>query len=380
MTLALALAREPAAAPFAAVEILLDPEAAAAALAALGARGGAYQSPAFVAAFARAFGARLVVAAARDAGGEIVAALPLHLRRFGPLRVARFVGDGWANYQYGLFRVPADWRGADVAAFLRAAARTAGIDLYAFMHSPAETAGAANPLYALGGVSSPSPALATRLPGAAADWLDAHFSRATQKKLKKKLKKLEALGPVAARRAQNPAEARRFLGALLDHKAAQAAARGEPDLFAQTRVRDLLARLIEAEALEMYGLLAGSRIVAVFGGLPAGRRLSGLVLSHDVSEDVSAATPGVQLMCEVARLAIARGFDTLDLGVGDSRYKRETCEVEEPLRDLAFGATALGRVAAPLYLAARAAMGAIKRRPRLYGFAMRVRSALTPRR
>jgi hypothetical protein len=50
------------------------------------------------------------------------------------------------------------------------------------------------------------------------------------------------------------------------------------------------------------------------------------------------------------------------------------------LRDLAFGATALGRLAAPVYLAARAAMGAIKRRPRLYQQAMAVKYALTPKR
>jgi CelD/BcsL family acetyltransferase involved in cellulose biosynthesis len=380
LTLALDLAREGASAPFSAVDIVFDPEAAGAVLAALAARGGAYQSAGFVDAWARAFGARLAVAVARDEAGETVAALPLHLTRWGPLRVARFAGGGWANYQFGLFRVPADWRGRDVRAFLRRAAKTAGVDLFAFMHCPLETAGAANPLLTLPGTPSPSPALATRLPAAHADWLDAHFSRATQKKLRKKLKKLEAFGEVAFRRAGQTGEGRRFLDALLAHKAAQARARGEPDLFAEAAVRDLLGRLVENAALEMHALTAGERVVAVFGAMASGRRLSGLVLSHDIAEDVAAATPGVQLVAEAARDAIARGFDTLDLGVGDSRYKRETCEIEEPLRDLALGATPLGRLAAPLYLAVRAAMRAIKRRPALYARAMALKYALKPKR
>jgi len=376
VTLALDLARDGAAAPFTAVDIVYDAQA----LSSLSARGGAYQSAAFVDAWASAFSAKLAVAVARDASGETVAALPLHIVRWGPLRVARFAGDSWANYHFGLFRVPADWRGEDVRALLTQAARTAGIDLYAFMHSPPETAGAANPLFALAGTQSPSSALSTRLPDSHDDWLDAHFSRATQKKLRKKLKKLEAFGPVACRRASEPAESRRFLDALLAQKAAQAQARDEPDLFAQAPVRDLLHRLVERATLEMHALTAGERVVAVFGALVSGRRLSGLVLSHDISEDVAAATPGVQLVAEVARDAISRGFDTLDLGVGDSRYKRETCEIEEPLRDLAFGATALGRLAAPVYLGVRAAMGAIKRRPALYERAVALRNAVTPRR
>ena len=80
------------------------------------------------------------------------------------------------------------------------------------------------------------------------------------------------------------------------------------------------------------------------------------------------------------RDALARGFETVDLGVGEARYKRETCEIEEPLRDLALGVSALGRVAAPLYLGLRAAMGAIKRHPALHARARAFVHALKRRR
>ena len=382
MTMALDLARDDASSPFAAVEILYDVEAARPVLTSLAAFGGAYQSPAFLDAWARAFKARLVFVVARDGAGDPAAALPLHVFRRGPLTVARFAGDGWANYHFGLFREPALWRPRDVRALLRAAGRTAGVDLYAFMQAPPAWEGEANPMLALPGTPSPSPAMATRLGGAHADWLDAHFSPATQKKLRKKLKKLEVFGHVAHRRAGDAGEVKRFLDAMIAHKAAQAQARGEPDPLAPAPVRDLLARLAggASPTMEMHALVAGERVVAVMGVLASGRRLSGLVISHDGDPAVAAATPGVQLFCEVVRDARARGFETMDLGVGEARYKRETCEIEEPLRDLALGVSPLGRVAAPLYLGLRAAMAAIKRRPALHARARTLAAALRRRR
>ena len=239
--------------------------------------------------------------------------------------------------------------------------------------------GQVNPLFALPGVVSPSPALATRLSGSHADWLDAHFSRATQKKLRKKLKKLEVFGAVAHRRANDPAEAERFLGAMFAHKAGQAKARGEPDPFAEAPVRNLLRRL-SGETLELHALTAGERVVAVMGLLASGRRLCGLVISHDGNPEAAAATPGLQLFTEVARDAQARGFEVLDLGVGDARYKRETCEIEETLRDLAFGVSPLGRVVAPLYLGMRSLMRAIKRNPALHARARALVHALRRKR
>ncbi len=369
MTMALDLARDEATAPFAAVEVLFEIEAARPVLAALATRASAYQSAAYLDAWARAFSARLAFVVARDDAGEPTAALALHIVKRGPVTMARFAGDGWANYHFGQFRDPALWRARDVKALLRAAARTAGVDLYAFMHCPPCWEGAINPLLALSGTPSPSPALATRLRATHAEWLDAHFSHATQKKLRKKLKKLEDFGAVAHRRAGDAGEAMRFLDAMLVHKAGQAQARGEPDAFAQVQVRDLLRRLVAGGSMELHALVAGERILAVLGMLASGRRLSGLVISHDGDVRVAAATPGVQLFTQVARDACARGFETVDLGVGDARYKRETCEIEERLHDLAFGVSPLGRIAAPLYLGVRTAMGAIKRRPALHACA-----------
>ena len=367
------LARASGARPFAEVECRRDLDAARAAWAELAGAGGAYQSLDFVAAWAQAFRARLAVVIASNEAGAPVALLPLHVRRFGPLRVARFAGDAWANFHLGLFRPGVCWRREDVAELLRAAAESAGVDLFAFSHQPASWDGRDNPLCLLPVLQSPNAAFASLLPTTPPEWLDAHFSRATQKKQRKKARKLEALGAVAPVRAASVAEARRYLDALFAHKAAQARARGEADEFADAKVRDLLRRLVDGErpAMEMHALVAGDRVAATFGALGGGGRLCGLVVSYDL--ELAAASPGEWLLIEVVKDAIARGLHTFDLGVGQSRYKNEICEQQIALFDTAFAATPLGRLGAVAYRGGRASLGWLKRRPRLFRFAKRWR-------
>ncbi len=363
--------------PFATVESHRDLAAAAGAWRELAPAGSPYQSPEFARIWAEAFNAETRVVVARDNAGRPVALLGLHLRRLGPLTVADFVGGPWANYHLGLFRPGVAWRESDVRALLRAAGTQAGVDLFAFSNQPARWEGLDNPLALLPGRPSPSSAFATALPRAHAAWLDAHFSRASQKKLRKKARKLDVFGPIAHARAVSGDEATRFLDAFLAQKAAQARRRGERDLFARAPVRDLLRRLTRGETplMEMHALLAGERIVAVFGALASASRLSGLIVSYDSEPEAAAASPGEWLLIEVARDAIARGLTALDLGVGDSRYKREICEIEEVLQDTGVGVTALGRLAAPGYLWGRAAMGWMKRRPHLLRRLQRLRRA-----
>ncbi len=359
--------------PFAAVEIHDCASAAREAWAQLQGQGGAFQTMDFVAAWAEAFEARLAIAVARGRAGAPVALLPLHVRRWGPVRVASFAGGGWANYHFGLFRRAGDWRREDVEALLREAGKLAGVDLFAFTHQPASWEGRANPLLLLPARPSPNEAFASALPARHADWLDRHFSRATQKKQRKKARKLEVFGEVRRMRAGGEAEARACLDALYAHKAAQARARNEPDPFADPRSRRLLLRLAAEGVMETHALVAGERIAATFGALVHEGRLSGLVVSYDPSPEIAAASPGEWLLIETAGEAIARGLSTFDLGAGESRYKKELCEIEEPLFDSAFPVTPLGRLAGALYLRARAAQGWIKHRPALLRLARRLR-------
>jgi CelD/BcsL family acetyltransferase involved in cellulose biosynthesis len=377
---ALSEAADARARPFAAVETYDGFERARAAWGELDGAG-AYQTLAFARAWAATLGRRAtpMIVVARDAAGRVVALLPLYNRRLGPLKIARFIGGAWANYQFGWFRPGPDWRADDLEALLEAAAAQAGVDLFAFSYQPLQWEGGANPLAQLPSQPSPEAAFATALHGSHAAWVEAHFSRSTQKKMRKKARKLEAFGAVRHRRAETEPEAAAFLAAFLAQRADHAKAREEPNPFARKTVVDLLRRLALGvePILELHALLAGERIAAVFGAMAGGRRLSGLIISYDADPEIAAATPGEWLLSEVARDAIARGLETLDLGAGASRYKSAICEIEEPLLDSGIGVTTLGRLAAPVYLLWRSALGAIKRRPRLLRMAKRFRGSVS---
>ena len=88
-----------------------------------------------------------------------------------------------------------------------------------------------------------------------------------------------------------------------------------------------------------------------------------------------ARSPGELIVHAVVRDAIARGFKTFDLGVGEARYKEDACEAEEELFDSAFAITPLGRVAALAFMAKQRAKRRIKHSPRLLALFVRRRGA-----
>ena len=325
-----------------------------------------------------------LILVARDEAGAVTALLPLGRISAGPLRIAVFLGGKDANFAVGLFRPDVEWAAADVAAFLDAGARAAAarIDAYLFVNQPHDWQGAPNPLAALRSQPSPSDAYKSALPNDFAAWRDAHVSKDTQKKLRKKAKRLEAVGPIAYRRAANPDDADRILAAFHEQKSARMRALGIADAYEPPEAHAYLTRLARcglengAPRLELHALAAGERIVATFGGLSAGDRLCGLFLSHDGDPEVARSSPGELIVHEVVRDAIARGLRTFDLGVGEARYKNEACEATEALFDSAHAVTPLGAVAAFAFLAQQRIKRRIKRSPRLLEISQRLRRAL----
>ncbi len=84
------------------------------------------------------------------------------------------------------------------------------VDAFLFVNQPRAVAGSGQPL--AGAPSQPSPSFAYKsaLPRDFAVWRDAHASKEAQKKLRKKVKRLEAMGPLAHRRAADAAEVERI--------------------------------------------------------------------------------------------------------------------------------------------------------------------------
>lgn len=326
-----------------------------------------------------------MIVVARDRVGKVSALLPLGTRAHGPLRLAAFLGGKDANFNIGLYRPDVDWRGEDVAALLAAAARLARprVDAFLLINQPRAWQGAANPLASAPSQPSPSFAYESALPRDFAVWRDAHASREAQKKLRKKARRLEAMGALVHRRAADPDDVERVLGAFAAQRRARMRTLGVADPYESAEARTFLKRLAlcglaeGAPRLELHALFLADRIVSVFGALPAGDRLSGLFISYDADPKIARSSPGELMVQAVAREAIGRGFTTFDLGVGEARYKHEACEVEEGLFDSAFAFTPLGRLAALAFKLKQRAKRRIKTSPRVFSLFRRLRAAMS---
>jgi len=342
--------------PFAHCQIFDDLEAARAPWAQIEALGLAspYQAYEFVDAWLRTSGRARNIApmiiVARDEARRVSAVLPLGRMRRGPVWTAEFLGGKDANFKMGLFRPGLEASNEAIVDLLRRAALMVAprIDAFWLTNQPYSWQGAPNPLAGLPRRPSPSFGYKSVLDGDFDGWLAAHYSKEAQKKLRKKTRRLQEIGPLASVVAKDEASVRQILAAFQRQKEARMQAVGAPNAY---ELPDT-ARFFEAAAMknlergaqtiELHALISGDRVVATFGGVRQAGRFCGMFISYDTAPEIARCSPGQLLVIETIRDLTARGFSTFDLGVGEGRYKDENCEAEEPLFDTAVAATAAG--------------------------------------
>ncbi len=347
-----------------------------------------YQTETFLLAWLEHYGRRQKVEPffiiARDANGAPLALLPLGLFRFGPLRVAQFLGGKHSNYNLGLFRSDRAFSAKDLRLLLREAARRPdgakegwrGPHLYRLLNLPLRWRGE-NPLARLPHRPAASSAYATALSDDGEGWLAARLSADTRKKLRKKEKRLAGMGALRYFRAENAADAKKILDAFFEQKNQRYVV--APDAAELAKQRAFYAALTApdgqgvADGAELHALALGERIVATLTAGLNGGRLQGMFNSFDADPEIAKSSPGDILLTYVLRDACARKIRAFDLGVGDARYKMTFCDETESMADALVGVGVLGFFARPLFAAAQVAKAAIKRNPRLYAFAARLR-------
>jgi CelD/BcsL family acetyltransferase involved in cellulose biosynthesis len=335
--------------PFASVEVHAHPRAVIDDWSALAAAAGSpYQSPGWVLPWIETVGAASgvtpFVVVARDADGRAVALLPLGLHRRGGLTVASFLGAKDSNFNMGLFAPGPSWTADAIRALLLdSAAGGSGIDLFALRNQPLAWEGTANPLAALPQQPSPSFAYKATLEPDADAFLRGRLSRDTRKKVRQKLNRLRALGPVSLAEARTRGEAADLLDAFTTQRRLRNVASGIPtDELAG--LRGFLDRTVGGDGpVTLYGLRCGERIVATLAGTRAQNRFCGMLTSFDADPEIARTSPGELLLSEVIKVHCAAGYTTFDLGVGEARYKESYCPEVEPLFDSLVGVTPRGR-------------------------------------
>ncbi|MBB4199187.1 hypothetical protein CCR94_17600 [Rhodoblastus sphagnicola] len=309
--------------------------------------------------------------AARDAAGAPVAMLQLGLYRFGPLRIAQFLGGKDSNYNLGLFRDPAAFSAADVAALLRAAARQPdGPHLYRLLNMPITWNGVENPLTRLPRQPSPSPAYCTALAEDGEAFLAGKLSPETRKKLRKKEKRLTDRGALTYFRAA-PEQSDAILDAFFTQKQ-HSYALGDAEEIARKRkfYRGMAGQGLE---LELHVLALDGRPIAMLAAALNGDRLQGQFNSFDPDPEIAKSSPGDLLLMRILRESCARGLKTFDLGLGEARYKTMFCGEREEMVDVLFASSAAGALAKPILAASLRAKAAIKTNARLWPAIQRLR-------
>jgi len=351
------------------------------------AAGTPFQRFAWMASYARAIsaalGAKPAILLLRGADRQPAAIMPLEIIRLGGLTLLRSMGGKHASFHVPL----ATAEGAAILAdnsphLLRLVSeRTGGADLALLTHQPFEMDGAPNPLARASVFATTGHAYETALALPAEAFFSAKVSADARKKLRKKRKALEKIGPIDARRLVEPAEIETALTAFLSQRERRSWARTIPNPFADAPIHAFLrAATKPAEgqdaAIELHALRCGERIIAVFGLASGFSRASAMFTSFDDDPAIARLSPGNILLHEMVRDLIGRGFKRFDLGVGEARYKSALCDREVALAHCGTPLTTLGRAALPLLRESWRLESAIKSSNRLTRFANRARLAL----
>ena len=374
------------------VEVHTDPRAADAAWRELDAVAAAspYQAPDWVLPWIDSIGAAsgvtpwIVVARGQD--GTPLALLPFGLQRRSWFTVAVFLGARDSNFNMGLFRPGQTWSRSGIQDLLSraAAASPCRVDAFVLINQPFGWDNVANPFSLLEHQPSPSFAYKGGLTPNGDEFLRGRLSRDGRKKLRQKLKKLQAIGPVSIRRATSTVEIVAALDAFVEQRRARNRSYGllTDDLPA---LRQFLERATDPQMtsigsgsapVEFYALHCGERVVATFGGTRRGRRFSGMLMSFAADPDLARTSPGELLLSEVLKLHCADGLAAFDLGIGEARYKAAYCPEVEMLFDCVLPLTARGRLYAGTERLRLSAKRAIKQSAWAWPLVQRLRKIL----
>jgi CelD/BcsL family acetyltransferase involved in cellulose biosynthesis len=302
----------------------------------------------------------------RDAEGGLCALLPLVITRRSGVRFAEFIGGKHANYHMGLYAAGFAARlDAALTAQMLAAigAAIGGLDALVFTNQPTSWQGIDNPPALLAAGPSPSRAYKLALASDGEATLKRAMSSHARKKLRNKHSRFKEFGSSALNRARTPAEIERVLSALLAQKTERFREMGVPDPFAESGIREFLARAAIGNGdgrpgIELYSLDLGGECIATYVGAAQGARFSGMATSFDMNSPTVRTSPGELMLADLIKLKCSEGFASFDLGVGEARYKTTFCDDHDDLVDTFLPLTLKGR----LFVATARAQRGLKRR------------------
>ncbi|MGE0231258.1 MAG: GNAT family N-acetyltransferase [Flavobacteriaceae bacterium] len=315
----------------------------------------------------------------RNGKGETVMLVPLGVSRIGPLAVAEILGGKEAN---SLMPICAPDFAKSVSAktlreILIECGRLADAHLLSLRNVPEMWAGTPSPLTRLKHQLSPSFAYHANLKDDPTATIAALRSNSAQKRLRRYEKRLRQEGEVQLKRAATEEEAQRLFDTYLAQKQQRMREQRIGNVFEQPAVQAFYRKLISRQfgvadgRLDIYWLQVGDDVAATWFGVHHKGRWSGMITSFDTQKYSTLHAAEILIRFMVEDLC-RRGFGTLDLGIGEARYKNDWCDGADRLIDIFVPCSPIGLAAAPVLAMTYRAKRFVKQNPRLKSLAMRV--------
>ncbi len=350
-----------------------------------------YQTRHWAAAWHASIGAadagKLRIIVAYDADDKPCFLLPLVMVRRGWLHQARFTGAKDSNFNLALFRPQDRWDMAAVQHLLHQAAHQMQPcpDSFVLLNQPGQWDGTANPLALL--ATQPSPSFGHRgaLQPPAETLLAGLLSRDHRKKLARKFRRLQEMGPTRCDFAETTQAIEAAIMAFGQQKSARLREMGISDLACDARTLAFMRRLshpataAEPARMRWATLTVGERIVATYGGGIHRGQFQAMVNSICLDPEIARSSPGECLLNWLVARCCEDGLTGFDLGVGEGSYKKLYCPEDEPLFDTILPISAAGLAAAHVQRAALRAKRVIKQNEFLWTTSLRLRRRLRSR-
>ncbi|MBN9669893.1 GNAT family N-acetyltransferase [Roseibium aggregatum] len=295
-----------------------------------------------------------IVIAIGSLGDATVVILPLALERTAGIARLSFLGHQNGNQNTGVWDAEfyASVTSTQINAFLSEICRRAGADLVTLHNVPEVWQGRPHPLVLETATQSPSPIFVRSLPSDFEELFRETHGKSSRKSLLRKQRHLQAFSEYKVVKASTAEEIRNGLAAFLDQRAKRAATVGIPNAFGDPEGQEFLERLLglrSSEAapgdhsLDLWYLETGGAIRATY--LCAERSGTIYTYSNSIAHDeLLQYSPGIVLVKEIIAYACAAPhLDTIDLGLGEERYKTDWAEAVR-LNDSLFAATWKGRL------------------------------------
>ncbi|BCJ90965.1 hypothetical protein IZ6_17000 [Terrihabitans soli] len=193
--------------------------------------------------------------------------------------------------------------------------------------NPTLVGGKPNPFAGWARVNEPTGAYSLAL---GSDWESFYkqlHASSTRKTLKKKRKRLEQDGALAAKRIDDPALIHEHVLLMLTWKSQQLDADGRRNVFSSASNREVIARFAATHLKQsrVYALHLNGQPIAISFLIEAERHLILYQMAY-LSGPTARFSPGKLLLDHVIEMGVRDGHPELDLSIGDDLYKREICD------------------------------------------------------